>query len=144
MCVCIVWYSLPECLNRTINLKCCSKFHYSEETLYCTTVTSGVTEKGCNTNYDSILLLHYVEEPAMYVWGGITLTGLTPSHVCTCPNPRPKFPTFYFVFVEWRWKIDIGRIVDDQKFKHSFHYYMVVIYSGTPTCLPRCVNLVIY
>jgi hypothetical protein len=88
--------------------------------------------------------LHYVADSVIKsgvgVGGGVTLTGLIPTHVCTCPNPGPKCSTISFVFSEWRWKIDIGRIVDHQLFKFSFHNYMVVIYSGTPICLPRCVN----
>jgi len=28
----------------------------------------------------------------MKKWNGISLTGLTSAHVCTCPNLRPSYP----------------------------------------------------
>ena len=57
----------------------------------------------------------FVENPIIKTGFGIPLTGLTPSHFCACPNPRPGFPTsncvVSFVLNCLRWEVVVHLLI---------------------------------
>lgn len=55
---------------------------------------------------------------------GISLSGLTPPHLCACPKPRHEFPTFHFIidiYFIWYQESEVSSDEDSSQ-SIRFHY----------------------